>query len=907
MPLVHKFIAVTAVCCSIWMCDPRAWGFQQFQQAVPARTDEVASLLDGLSNSNYRVRREAFLKLCDRSLNIDEWLSKETKSSDRYRSAVAQWLIRLRQSSGSPKERLEVLQDLESLKRANESVLQRYVSQGKWEQLLELCGLLDSFARRELFAQENRVEWLVDQAWKSNNESFVPRFLNLTLSPSDRVHANLWWRKLGMPEEWKVDEPIQLPSVQVLKLEAEGKIDEAVDVAKKSRVVNLIEGLLLRSNRWDEWMALDTRRIPIMGQENFYHQKAGVLLTLGRIDEAKELLEKSKKGIHTPSLAIGDALLALATDRMEEYEAFVHTLPTTSAFSILRARGEIHSAFTLVGLDDLSIDSVKSWLKSKHYEKLDLADDDGVTSESALIDVADLFFQIGYLEQGKLLDDYVIAKTTEQEAGKGAAAWTPLLRQWRLKNDRNKAIKHWTEFLMRDRKKSRTARWYSKLEPDDSLSPFVTLYPDFPLSVVEIYEYLCRYESGAERGDETAPKTPPSPMDTEAENQIVSRVVMQLEDLNFGRMPIGWKSERRLEGIRQYVISRSKHGAASMYSLGLELADMFGTLGESQLALETLDLLPSDKNVNLARAKHLKKLGEFDAASSLLLDEFAENTTDLPLLLECTECLELAGRFDELDRVRIQGLSSVSNNRIDAVERSMFNLPVRREAQMILEQFWLRVNDVFLSLCLARQFNEASKEDISQAPMAARFARLELIDRIKHYWPNEKFDLAKRQYFFLHGFTSYALDAIVKKDRNVAEEIFRMVHRCAPQDIDFPIAVVPAAERAFGKELADDWFDLYYQPMLAHSREYPHDTLIGNNTAWLAACCGRELETAKQLASRVVASDPIPTYLDTLAEIEYRLGNIERSIELSEKCRQSEPKEKHHRQQLKRFRAGESR
>ena len=58
------------------------------------------------------------------------------------------------------------------------------------------------------------------------------------------------------------------------------------------------------------------------------------------------------------------------------------------------------------------------------------------------------------------------------------------------------------------------------------------------------------------------------------------------------------------------------------------------------------------------------------------------------------------------------------------------------------------------------------------------------------------------------------------------------------------------------------------------------------------------------LASKVTASNPEATYLDTLAEIEYRLGNVERAIELSEKCLRMEPKNKQHRKQLKRFRAG---
>ena len=97
---------------------------------------------------------------------------------------------------------------------------------------------------------------------------------------------------------------------------------------------------------------------------------------------------------------------------------------------------------------------------------------------------------------------------------------------------------------------------------------------------------------------------------------------------------------------------------------------------------------------------------------------------------------------------------------------------------------------------------------------------------------------------------------------------------------------------------------LYYRPLLRHLDEFPNDSLIGNNTAWLAASCNRHLEKAKSIASQVVVSHPDATYLDTLAEIEYRLGNVESATALSTRCLQMEPKNKQHRKQLKRFRAG---
>jgi len=176
--------------------------------------------------------------------------------------------------------------------------------------------------------------------------------------------------------------------------------------------------------------------------------------------------------------------------------------------------------------------------------------------------------------------------------------------------------------------------------------------------------------------------------------------------------------------------------------------------------------------------------------------------------------------------------------------------------------------------------------------------------RVKKQWLNDGVEIDTSLLFFANAFESLILEAISNNDRDLADKLVRIAFRCKPQDIDVPIEIVPEAERVFGKELADEWFHLYYQPLIKHLEEFPHDALIGNNTAWLAALCNRHLEHAKLLASKVAVSNPDATYLDTLAEIEYRLGNVERAIELSEKCLQMEPKNKQHRIQLKRFRAG---
>jgi len=322
-----------------------------------------------------------------------------------------------------------------------------------------------------------------------------------------------------------------------------------------------------------------------------------------------------------------------------------------------------------------------------------------------------------------------------------------------------------------------------------------------------------------------------------------------------------------------------------------------------------LDLCTGDSSVNKAKAEYLIRLGQLEAASGLLTVEFQNASSDLGLLLDCTETLESIGRFSEMDRYRLQALSAVLEGASALSARQNMELPSRKIVQLVLEQRFHRDKlDLGSSFdaarCLSRQYGEAAKKDLSQSKKAANAARSESLLWIKYLWGEQKQDLRLVLSLFGDAFQSLILEAISEGNRELADELYRVAYRCKPQDIDMPIVVVPVAEHVFGKALADEWFDLFYQPMLKHLEEFPDDTLIGNNTAWLAALCNRNLEKAQYLANKVTVSHPDPTYLDTLAEVEYRLGHIERAIELSELCLQLKPKDKQHREQLKRFRAG---
>ncbi len=872
---------------------------------------DVEFWIRGLNDKSYRIRRESFLKLCDRNIPLDAWLDTESKSGDQHRAAIANWLKRLRRSNGTLAERAEMIRDYEALRNNEDSalerfsVLERYIDDGQWERLLEIVALLEPPIRIQLLRDEGKLQHIINKAWKSENESFVPRLLELVLSPMERAHANRLWRSLGMPEEWKVSQNSNLPSVKVIELEAEGKIDEAVTLAEKSGLRNLVEPILMRSNRWDKWLSMDLRRTPIMSLENIDHQKAGMLLLLGRFEEASVPLDKILTGPEASELSKGSAVLSLALGRTAEFAAFVGQQSENSAFSLLRSLGDVHAAFKQVGLDDLSLGSVQKWLDTKGYLKRRLAEElnpRGKPREFPLADYADLFFQIGLKEQGELVESYLIAEVKRRESEEGDSVWTPLFFQWTVYNERVKAIYYWKEYLVRNQGRQTKPRQLgiAYQSVDEKGRPFEVMYPDLPHSASLVLEHLLSLASTPEHGVEID--------DADRRSKAIGLAVDQLEDLHAGRWPRDWHGRQPLLELRKAVHLKSIE-AGNSSDVMIELASLFDSLQQTQLAIETVDMCSADSAANEAKAEFLKRLGQSDAACDLLIEEFQNEASNVGLLVECTETLEHIGRFGEMDRYRLQGLSSVLNDWKSRPNRPVLALPPSKLVQVLMEQHWYReridsLSGMIAAVCLSRQYGALAKKDLTQAKQAANYARIEALIWMKNDWPDDVKEIRQLLFNFGGAIQSLILEAIANRDRELADKLFRVAFRCKPLDIDMPIVVVPVAEGVFGKELADEWFDLFYQPLLKHLDEFPDDSLIGNNTAWMAALCNRHLEKARGLASKVTVSNPDPTYLDTLAEIEYRLGNVARAIELSERCLQIEPKDKQHREQLKRFRAG---
>ena len=124
-----------------------------------------------------------------------------------------------------------------------------------------------------------------------------------------------------------------------------------------------------------------------------------------------------------------------------------------------------------------------------------------------------------------------------------------------------------------------------------------------------------------------------------------------------------------------------------------------------------------------------------------------------------------------------------------------------------------------------------------------------------------------------------------------------------PGDADALIAFVGELDKQGRKAEADDTYRRHTAPYRALCAAHPNSGQAHNQLAWAAAKSRRELDAALKHALRAVELDPEDAAsLDTLAETHFQRGEYQKAIEAINRCIELEPKEKHHAEQLERFR-----
>jgi tetratricopeptide (TPR) repeat protein len=123
-----------------------------------------------------------------------------------------------------------------------------------------------------------------------------------------------------------------------------------------------------------------------------------------------------------------------------------------------------------------------------------------------------------------------------------------------------------------------------------------------------------------------------------------------------------------------------------------------------------------------------------------------------------------------------------------------------------------------------------------------------------------------------------------------------------PLSVQLAIDLVPEFERHDRPDLADELFAKQTAAIEAVLADFPKHAVAHNDLAWLAAKCRRRIADSLVHAQRAVELVPdYTTFLDTLAEVRYQLGDREQALVHARRCLELEPRNTHFQRQFTRF------
>ena len=119
-----------------------------------------------------------------------------------------------------------------------------------------------------------------------------------------------------------------------------------------------------------------------------------------------------------------------------------------------------------------------------------------------------------------------------------------------------------------------------------------------------------------------------------------------------------------------------------------------------------------------------------------------------------------------------------------------------------------------------------------------------------------------------------ARDAREHHDFATMDRELQLYQQYLPGSADMILEMVPALDAIGDHARADALFNNVYQKLNAICQKYPESVTYLNQTAWMCACCDRNLDQAQKAAETNARLQPNNwQVLDTLAEVRFRRGD----------------------------------
>lgn len=233
----------------------------------------------------------------------------------------------------------------------------------------------------------------------------------------------------------------------------------------------------------------------------------------------------------------------------------------------------------------------------------------------------------------------------------------------------------------------------------------------------------------------------------------------------------------------------------------------------------------------------------------------------------------------------------------EALSKRGFEQDSRREADLIMELGWFDSDTMVGNTYLRVARQKARQGDLA---MASKLYQKEVIglERSMSTYIDPRGHLTVPE--LARTYRARALLAGDKVDEALGEA--RVALESLPGNVDLAIGLVPELAKKKRQKEADD---LYGKVREAHEqalKEYANSPELHNGLAWTMVNCNRDLNEALKHAQKAVEVAPAQAgYLDTLAEVHFRLKDRAKALELMKKCASMEPSNAYFRKQLIRF------
>jgi tetratricopeptide (TPR) repeat protein len=382
-------------------------------------------------------------------------------------------------------------------------------------------------------------------------------------------------------------------------------------------------------------------------------------------------------------------------------------------------------------------------------------------------------------------------------------------------------------------------------------------------------------------------------------NSSWKSALVRLERLYHGSLPEGWT----LTNLEEFCWQMQQLPAAATLP---EVETILGKLaldaGHPALALQILSVAPQLPDVTSLMSRAALRMGDSQFALRRLEAESKSGGISLEHRFQWIDLLQRSGRAKAAQELQRRVLAIMPEPL--AVQTELRDLENKTMADPIRQLGWnlwqLQIaipgaTSSSYTLALADSYKEL---DSTRARDLVRAAIQELLR------DGTQFRVLPSAILYYHsqeaGYRWRA--AIEAGNLTEAEAAVADAFRMRPEDIDQPIAATAKAESAFGKEVADRWLARYVDFHREHLAKWPKDAMFHNNLAWLLARTDRQLPEALEHATKACQLRPDePTYLDTLAEVQFRLKDFDAAIATAEQCLKLEHKDPHAQRQWNRF------